>query len=152
MTAFGLDDSIPLRVALDPLPEVGDLLVAQMISANLRSPAAGEPSSSVKPYSRASRLDQNDPPERSMISGSAASATTARPLNLGVSPKLMSSPCELHVAVLGASVACESRPSVRTRPGHSETTATPWGRSSSAVSRVILSIAALPTPYGTESR
>ena len=55
------------------------------------------PSSSVKPYSRAKRLDQNDPPDFSMMAGSDASATTALPLNLGVSPKLMSRPWSVRV-------------------------------------------------------
>src|SRR3954463_15424222 len=39
--------------------------------------------------------------------------------------------------------------SVLTSPGYSETTATPWGLSSTAMSAVILSVAALATPYAT---
>jgi hypothetical protein len=36
---------------------------------------------SVKPYSRASSPDENEPPLRRATSGSAASAATARPTN-----------------------------------------------------------------------
>src|SRR3954452_10732504 len=39
--------------------------------------------------------------------------------------------------------------SVLTSPGYSETTATPWGLSSTAMSAVILSVAAFETPYAT---
>ena len=39
--------------------------------------------------------------------------------------------------------------SVRTKPGHSDTTVTPNGASSRAVSAVMRSSAHLPTPYAT---
>ena len=39
--------------------------------------------------------------------------------------------------------------SVRTSPGYSETTVTPWRFSSVAMSAAILSVAAFATPYAT---
>ncbi len=83
--------------------------------------------------------------------GSDASATTALPLNFGVSPMLMSRPWSVR-RPSSPTVVLAIRPSVSTRPGQSDTTATPWDLSSKAASRVTRSMAAFPTPYGTDSR
>src|SRR5205823_1036744 len=96
------------------------------------------PSVSVKPYSSARRAATCTVPVRSMTLGSEASAATARPTNSGDSELLRS----IHAA---ASMTF----SVLTSPGYSDTTATPCGASSTAMSADILSVAAFATPYAT---
>src|SRR4029077_10953734 len=81
------------------------------------------PSMSAKPYSLATAAATHTFPVWRSTSGSAASAATARPMNSGDSELLMSS----HLA---ASITF----SVRTSPGYSDTTATPKGWSSTAMS------------------
>ena len=138
------------RGALDAAPVVGHVVAHRGEDAvgHLRGEVAVVLGEAVL---AASDAVQYEPPVRSRMAGSAASATTATPLNFGVSPKLMSRPWSSR-RPSAVSTVLASRPSVSTSPGHSDTTATPWGFNSKAVSRVTLSIAAFPTPYGTDSR
>jgi hypothetical protein len=96
------------------------------------------PSMSVKPYSIASMGATRTVPVCRITSGSAARAVTVRPMNSGDSELLRSSQAAARITF-----------SVLTVPGYSETTLTPCGRSSVAISEVILSVAALETPYAT---
>src|SRR5215475_10346610 len=93
------------------------------------------PSISVKSYCSATPAATNTVPVCRMTSGSPAKATTARPMNSGDSELERSS----HAA---ASITF----SVRANPGYSGTAVTPCGCSSTAMSVVSLSVAALDTP------
>src|SRR6266702_957784 len=96
------------------------------------------PSMSEKPYSTATLAATSTVPVCRMTSGSAASAATARPMNSGDSEFVRSSQGAASMTF-----------SVLTNPGYKDTTVTPCGRNSTAISAVILSVAAFDTPYAT---
>src|SRR6266436_3084074 len=93
------------------------------------------PSMSVQPYSTATLAATSTVPVYRMTSGSAASAATARPMNSGDSEFVRSSQGAASMTF-----------SVLTNPGYKDTAATPCGRNSTAISAVILSVAAFDTP------
>src|SRR5260370_35613856 len=93
------------------------------------------PSMSVKPYSTATLAATSTVPVYRMTSGSAASAATARPMNSGDSEFVRSSQGAASMTF-----------SVLTNPGYKDTAVTPYGRNSTAISAVILSVAAFDTP------
>jgi hypothetical protein len=90
---------------------------------------------SVKPYSTATLAATSTLPVCRRTSGSAASAATARPMNSGDSELVRSS-----------QAAASRTFSVRTNPGYKDSAVTQCGRNSTAISAVILSVAAFDTP------
>src|SRR5262245_64791417 len=87
------------------------------------------------PYSVASAAATTTDPLHLATLGSPASAATARPMNSGLSELLKSK------------TPAPSTPSVRTRPGYSETTVTPCDVSSCAMSDAMRSVATLASPH-----
>ena len=81
---------------------------------------------SVKPYSSARPAATRPAPVCFITWESAASAATARPMNSGDSELLRSSYAAASMTF-----------SVLTSPGFRDTTVTPWGRNSLAMSAVI---------------
>src|SRR6185503_4910432 len=88
------------------------------------------------PYSSASCAATSTCPLFFRMLGSFASAATMRPMNCGDSELLMSKCLALRIT-----------DSVLTKPGYRETTATLYFFNSRAMYSVILSMAALETPY-----
>ena len=87
----------------------------------------------MKPYSRASSPEENEPPLRRATSGSAARAATARPTKRGLSEIAAKWPPAAGVSRQVSSVTpkASSIISERSQPGVSATAVQPCGASSS---------------------
>ena len=86
----------------------------------------------MKPYSRASSPEENEPPLRACTPGSAASAATARPTKRGLSEIAAKCGCAASRQVSSVTPKASSIISERSQPGVSATAVQPYGASSCA--------------------
>jgi hypothetical protein len=102
---------------------------------------------STTPYSSANSAVMNVPPDRFITSGSAASAAITRPGNSGEQPTVGS--VTVCFVISGLRRKLRSARSVNVRPCHSDSDATWYCSSSTAISRAIRSTADLHMPNTT---